>query len=249
MKVSIITVAFNSAQYIEDCIKSVLSQSYPNIEYIVIDGGSTDGTVDIIKKFESKISKWISEPDEGIYDALNKGIKLASGTVIGILHSDDFYTSNKVLEKVSNVFIENPNAEGCYGDLCYVYPNNSNKIIRYWRAGDFDREKTKYGWMPPHPTCFFKTEVYKNYGRFDKSYKIASDYEILLRFIYKHKIKLIYLNEVITAMRLGGKSNKSVSNILMKMREDYKIMKKYRLPAYLTLPFKNLRKLPQFFIR
>ncbi len=247
MKVSIITAILNNKELIEDCINSVLNQPCQNIEYIVIDGGSTDGTLEIIKKYKDKISKWISEPDKGIYDGLNKGIRLATGDIVGFLHTDDFYAHDKVIETVvSNM--EKYNVDSCYGDLLYVDKNNTNKIIRYWKSQPYRDGLFKKGWMPPHPTFFVKKEVYEKYGYFNTDFKIASDYELMLRFLHKYKISTCYIPEVLIKMRLGGASNRSLKNLITKTTEDYRAWKVNNLKrSFYTIPFKNLSKIPQFF--
>ena len=186
-KVTIITPSFNQAQFLERTILSVIQQDYPNLEYIIIDGGSTDGSVDIIKKYEKHISYWVSEKDNGIYDAMNKGIALATGDVVGILNSDDFYIDENVIEKVVKVFQEKE-ADSIFADLVFVKPNNLEKNIRYYDSSKFKPSKFAYGWMPAHPTFFVKREIYEKYGVFQLDYKIAADYEILVRFLEKYKI-------------------------------------------------------------
>jgi len=244
MKVSIITVVYNNKKTIKNAIESVLSQTYKNIEYIIIDGASIDGTVEIIKSYGNKIDKFISEPDKGIYDGLNKGINLASGDIIGFLHSDDVYTNDEVVKKVVEVF-EKYNCDGVYGDLVYV-SKRSDKVIRYWKSGEFSIYKLKKGWMPPHPTLFLKREIYEKYGLFDLSFKIAADYDFMLR-VLKDNLKLSYIPEVLYKMRIGGESNKSLKNIILKSKEDYKALKKNRLGGISTLIYKNFIKIPQFF--
>ena len=243
MKVSIITSVFNNKNTVSEAIESVLNQTYKDIEYIVIDGGSTDGTIDIINSYKGKITKFISEPDNGIYDGLNKGILKATGDIIGFLHSDDVYMDNTVIEKVVNKFYGG--YDGVYGDLIYV-SKNDGKIIRYWKSGDFNINKLKKGWMPPHPTLFLKREIYNKYGLFDTSFKIAADYDFMLR-ILKHNIKIAYIPEVLYKMRVGGESNKSIKNILLKSKEDYRALKKNEIGGINTLIYKNISKLPQFF--
>jgi glycosyltransferase len=249
MKVSIITAVFNSKPHIETCMRSVLSQTYRNIEYIIIDGGSTDGTIEIIKKYGNKVTKWISEPDNGIYDAMNKGIRKASGDVIGILNADDIYANDKVIEKVADMFIQNE-VDSCYGDLLYVDKNNTDKIIRYWKSQPYRDVLFKRGWMPPHPTFFVKKEVYEKYGYFNADFKIASDYELMLRFLEKHKISTFYIPEVLIKMRLGGMSNRSLKNLFIKSSEDYRAWKVNDLKGgFYTILLKNISKIPQFFKR
>ena len=245
--ISIITAVYNNKEFIEDAINSVLTQSYPNIEYVVIDGGSTDGTLDIIKKYDKKISKWISEPDSGIYDALNKGIKLSTGDIIGFLHSDDIFADYNVIEKIAGKF-NLANVDAVYSDLVYVSKSNTNKIIRCWKTGKFLEKSLKFGWMPPHPTLFVRRSLYETHGLFDIGLKIASDYDMTLRLLKNNSGSIVYLNEVLVKMRLGGRSNKSLKNILRKSSEDYKALKKnnFSFPAF-TLLLKNIRKLKQFF--
>lgn len=248
MKISVITAVRNGAETLRDCIESVRNQTYP-AEHIVIDGASTDGTLDIITDYRSSISKVVSEPDNGIYDALNKGIRLASGDIIGLLHGDDFYAHDKVLGAVVDVF-EKQNVDSCYGDLLYVDKNDKNKVIRYWKASEYRHGKFKYGWMPPHPTFFVKREIYEKYGLFNTNFRIAADYELMLRFLEKHIISTYYIPEVFIKMRLGGASNKSLKNLFIKSSEDYKAWKVNNLNGGLfTIFLKNFTKIPQFFMR
>ena len=246
MKISIITSVYNNHETVAEAIGSVLSQTHPDIEYIIIDGGSTDGTVDIIKSYQNQVTQFISEPDNGIYDGLNKGIKLATGDVIGFLHSDDLYEDNKVIEKVAQAFM-NFGVDSVYGDLTYVDKANPAKIIRYWQSGDFSFNKLGYGWMPPHPTFFVKREIYERYGLFDTSFKIAADYDLILRFLGKQKISTHYIPNVLIKMRVGGASNKSWRNILKKSQEDLQAMKNNSIGGMFGLLIKNFSKLPQFF--
>ena len=247
MKVSLITTTYNSVNTLEDTINSILSQDYKNIEYIIIDGGSTDGTFDIIKKYYAlgKISKYLSEPDHGIYDALNKGIKLSTGNIIGLLHADDMYSNNHVISDVTAAFKKH-NTDSVYGDLLYVSAKNKNKVIRNWKSGIYTDKKLKNGWMPPHPTFFVKRDIYIKYGLFDTKYKIAADYELLIRFLWKHKITIKYIPKVLVKMRVGGVSNNNIRNIIIKSKEDYQILKCYKLGNIFSLLFKNISKAPQF---
>jgi len=245
-KISVITATLNNKACIEGCIKSVLTQNYKNIEYIIIDGGSTDGTIDVIKKYKDTISKWISESDRGIYDALNKGIKLASGDIIGFLHADDFYANNRVLETIVS-HITKHNVDSCYGDLFYVDKYNSDKVVRHWKSRPYRDGLFKRGWMPPHPTFFVKKEIYDKFGYFNTEFKIAADYELMLRFLEKYKISTHYIPEVFIKMRIGGTSNKSMKNIFIKSCEDYKAWKINSLNGGIsTILLKNLSKIPQF---
>lgn len=247
MKVSIITVTYNSAATFEETVLSVIAQTYRDIEYIVVDGGSTDGTLDIINKYKHRIAMSVSEKDDGLYDALNKGIKLASGDIIGILHSDDFYCDNSVIGNYVEVF-EKSGADAVYANLYYVHRQNTAKIIRKWRSGVYTRQAFKLGWMPPHPTFFVKKHCYTTYGLFDTSFRTAADYELMLRFIEKHHIKLSYLNKFTVYMRTGGTSNKALSNRIRANNEDTRAWKKNGLrPLIITRWLKPLRKLIQFF--
>lgn len=246
MKISIITATYNSQDTIADAINSVASQTYKHIEHIIIDGKSTDNTLEIINENSGRISKIISEPDTGIYDALNKGIQNATGDVIAFLHADDIYADNTIIEKAANLFHEKQTGS-IYGDLLYVSKEDTNKIIRNWKAGEYSFSKLKKGWMPPHPTFFVKKEIYKQYGLFNTDFKIAADYDIILRFLGKHKISTAYLPVVMIKMRVGGESNKSIKNIIKKMKEDVKALKNNNLGAWHTVILKNAVKIPQLF--
>jgi len=205
MKVSIITVVYNNAHVIKSAIDSVLSQTYSDIEYIIIDGKSIDGTVAIINSYGNKITKFISELDNGIYDAMNKGLKLATGDIVGILNSDDFYINEFVIEKLVKVF-ESKDVDSIYADLVYVKANNLDRIVRYYDSSYFHPNKFAYGWMPAHPTFFARREVYLKHGYFKVDYKIAADYELLVRFLFKNSISYCYIPEVLVKMRMGGVS-------------------------------------------
>jgi glycosyltransferase len=245
MKISIITIAWNSGKSIGDAIKSVVSQTYPDIEYIIVDGLSKDNTMEVVKSFGTKVTKSVSERDKGIYDALNKGIAMAEGDVIGFMHSDDLFADEFVIEKVVKLFKET-GADSIYGDLEYVYKNDTSKVLRYWKSGKFSLRNLKMGWMPPHPTLYIKREVYQKYGGFDISFKIAADYDSMLRFLGKYKISTAYLPEVMVKMRVGGASNRSLKNIIQKSKEDLHAIKKNEFGNIFTLVFKNLRKVTQF---
>jgi glycosyltransferase involved in cell wall biosynthesis len=247
VKISIITVTYNSAATLEETILSVINQSYKNIEYIIVDGISTDNTLQIIDKYKSSISKIISEKDQGLYDALNKGIDMATGDVIGILHSDDFYIDRNVIQKYADTFA-NDNCDAVYSDLYYVDKNNTGKIIRKWKSGTYRHGAFINGWMPPHPTFFAKQVVYQTFGNFDLQFKSAADYELMLRFIHRHHIRLSYLPEFTIKMRVGGKSNVTVQNRVNANLEDRKAWQINGLkPRFYTLYLKPLRKLLQFF--
>ena len=249
MKVSIITISYNVEDTISDTIKSVINQDYENIEYIIVDGASKDKTISIIKSFGFSVSKFISEPDKGIYDAMNKGLALATGDIIGILNADDIYADTNVICKVVNRFQEDK-VEGLYADLVYVKRDDTNKITRYWRSGNYSKGKFLKGWMPPHPTFFVKREIYEKYGNFNLDLRSAADYEIMLRFIHKHEIKITYLPCIITKMRVGGQSNVSLKNRIKANKEDREAWKINGLkPGVFTLIRKPLSKVGQFFKR
>jgi len=247
MKISIITVTYNAVTSIEACVVSVLNQNYPEVEYIVVDGGSSDGTLTVLEKYKHRFASLISEKDEGLYHALNKGMALATGDVIGILHSDDFYTNTSVLSQYANVF-ENDACDAVYSDLYYVDAIDTDKIVRKWKSGPYTHGAFLNGWMPPHPTFFVKREVYNRLGNFNLDFKTAADYELMLRFIHKNKITLSYLPEYTVKMRTGGQSNSSLKNRIFANREDRKAWKVNGLrPRFYTLCLKPLRKIVQFF--
>jgi len=219
MKISIITVVWNNINTINDTINSVLSQNYNNIEYIVIDGGSTDGTLSLLKSRSDQLSVLISEPDKGIYDAMNKGIKLARGDVIGFLNSDDFYFNDEVIKKIAKEFAKDPFLEASYADLIYVDKTNTSKIIRYFKSSKFKQGLFLKGWCPPHPTFFVRKSVYERYGNFNLNYNLASDVDLMMRFLEKYKIKSHYTSEIWVKMRMGGVSNKNLKNIWTQNKE------------------------------
>lgn len=246
MKISIITVSLNSVHTIRGTIQSVLNQNYPNIEFIVVDGSSQDGTVEIIKSYKNIIDQYISEPDDGIYDAMNKGIRMATGDVIGILNSDDIYADYDILSKVAYTFYKQ-GVDSVYGDLCYVAEDNPFRITRYWKSGVYRKSKFLKGWMVPHPTFFVRREVYEKYGLFDPSFRFAGDYELILRLLYKNDISTYYIPQVMVVMRMGGVSNGSFSNRLKANAEDKLAWKLNHLsrPFYTTW-LKPALKIPQF---
>ncbi len=245
-KVSIITVCYNAASTLEDTIRSVISQDYENLEYIIIDGQSTDGTVELIKKYSKSIKTFISEPDKGMYDALNKGIGMANGEIIGMLNSDDFYIDSKVISEIVSL-MDSSHADAAYANLFYVDQKDTDKIVRKWNSGPYKRKKFIYGWMPPHPTFFVKKELYEKYGGFNLAFKSAADYELMLRFLYKHNAKTSYLPKFIVKMRVGGMSNANLINRLKANREDklaWKVNQVKHRPY--TFLFKPLRKIVQY---
>ncbi len=211
MKVSIITVVWNNVSTIKDAIDSVLEQTYDTIEYIVVDGASMDGTVEIVQSYGDKITKFVSEKDNGLYDAMNKGIGLATGDVVGILNSDDFYIDKFVIEKIVKEF-QSKNVDSVFADLVFVKPENIDKTVRYYDSSHFSPKKFAYGWMPAHPTFFVKREAYAKYGLFKTDYKIAADYELLTRFLAKNKLNYSYIKEPIVKMRIGGASTSGIKS-------------------------------------
>ena len=248
MKISVITAVYNNKQTVLDALNSVFSQTYKNVEHIVIDGGSTDGTVEAIRSFGGKIEKFVSEPDEGIYDALNKGIALATGDVVGFLNSDDVYANEHVLEKIVMAF-RHKDADSVYGDLNYVQRDDITKVVRHWKSHEFLLKKLKRGWMPPHPTFYVKREIYEKYGGFDTSFKIAADYDSILRFLGLYEISTAYVPEVLVQMRLGGVSNRDLKSILRKSGEDFKALKKNGIGGKRVVFMKNFSKISQFIKR
>ncbi len=245
IKISIITASYNNFNTLEKTIQSVIEQTYKNIEFIIIDGLSTDGTSKILEEYENQVNRIIIEKDDGMYHALNKGIKLATGDVIGFLHADDFYASPGIIEKVAHAF-EEKKCDAVYGDLQYVYKNNEDRILRNWISGEYHLKKMKKGWMPPHPTLFIKKDFYYLYGLFDTSFKVAADYELMTRFLCCHRMNPVYIPEVFIKMRWGGKSNKNITNILLKMYDDYRAIRKNGVGNIFTLLNKNLSKVSQF---
>jgi glycosyltransferase involved in cell wall biosynthesis len=246
LKISILTVVYNGATTIRHCIESVLSQDYPDIEYIIVDGNSKDGTQEIIRSYGSKIASFISEPDAGIYDAMNKGIQLATGDVIGILNADDFYAYPSVISDVAAVFASG-DIEASYGDLEYIDANDATVVRRKWVSGEYKAGSFLSGWMPPHPTFFVKKNLYENYGLFRLDLGSAADYELMLRFVHREKIRLAYLPKVLVKMRAGGVSNSNLKNRIKANRNDRKAWEINNLrPKFYTLLLKPLRKIIQF---
>ena len=243
MKISIITVCFNAEDTISDTIQSVLSQDYEDVEYIIVDGKSTDRTLEIIQSKQKRI-QLISEKDQGIYDAMNKGINIASGDVIGILNADDVYKNKQVLSEVMNAFKNNVSI--VYGDIEYVN-NDLSRVVRKWKAGIFQPGKFKWGWMPPHPGFFMKKSCYQRYGLFNLNLSTSADYELMLRMFEVHKLNHFYIPKIITSMRIGGVSNSSLKNRFAANKNDRKAWDIHPVnPFWFTFIMKPLRKLPQF---
>lgn len=244
MKVSIITVVYNNRSSITDCLDSVLLQTYPNIEHIVIDGGSTDGTQQKIEPFKEKLAYYISEKDSGIFEAYNKGIKKATGDIIGILNSDDFFFEPGTIQKVVNAFKES-HADLVYAKGIFVSGTDIKKVKRIYPSKPFKKRYLPFGWIPLHPTIYVRREIYQEYGLYDQDYSIASDYDISLRWFKNNKIKKYFMNDWVVQMRLGGKST-SMKLQKKKSREDLIIMKRHHLLGFFTLFCKIGRKIPQY---
>lgn len=245
-KISIITAGYNSESTIRDTLDCIANQTYDNIEHLIIDGASKDNTLKIVREYPH-VAKVVSEPDKGIYDAMNKGIALASGDVIGILNSDDFYANKDVLTDVVTT-LEETGSESLYADLVYVEQENTDEIVRYWKSRTQTEKGWLRGWMPPHPTFFVRKEVYERYGFFDLDLKSAADYEFMLRVLYKHKISSVYLPKVIVKMRAGGQSNANLRNRILANKEDKLAWAKNGLKkGILTTYLKPVRKIGQFF--
>lgn len=245
MKISIITAVYNRASTIREAVESVEQQTHDDLEHIVIDGASTDGTLQELAASQHPRMVLFSERDSGIYDALNRGISRCSGDVIGLLHSDDVFASADVLRSVATCF-EKSGADAVYGDLDYVSAEDPTRVIRHWVSGEFVRSQLGWGWMPPHPALFLRRAVYQSGGLYDTSFRIASDYDAILRYFSKPNFHAAYLPEVLVKMRMGGASNGTIARILIKSREDYRAIRKNRIGGAWTLAMKNLRKLHQF---
>lgn len=280
MKISVITVVYNSADTVQAACDMIAAQYYADVEWIVIDGGSTDRTLEVLRAAQRQPDFLISEPDEGIYDALNKGLQMATGEIVGLLHSDDFYPDRDVLCSVAKVF-DGSNVDVVYGDLEYIKEvkgksyelcrqdrggqksevgagldfkriqegwNESGRfrVVRRWVSGAYDREKFKKGWMPPHPSLYIRRQHYEMYGLFDLQYKIAADYDMMIRHLWKNELEAVYLPKVLMRMRVGGASNGSLTNILRKLKEDYRVIKSHGL-SLRVLMIKNVSKISQFF--
>ncbi len=244
-KISIITVCYNSAKTIEDTLKSVANQTYNNIEYIVVDGLSKDNTLEIVSKYKNSISKIVSEKDNGLYDAINKGIKMSTGDVVGIINSDDVLADDHSIEKIARTFKEN-DCEATYADLIYT-DESLSKIVRNWKSRHYKPGLFLSGWMPAHPTFYAQKSLFEKYGYYDTSFKISADYELMLRFMHKHKIKVRYIEQVLVKMRTGGVSNSSIQNRIQANLEDRRAWKINQVrPSFSTLIKKPLQKVLQY---
>lgn len=249
MKVSIVTVAYNSVATIANTLSSVAAQGHADIEHIVVDGASTDGTLAILQEAQHGRLSVISEPDSGIYDAMNKGMRRATGDIIGFLNADDFFSSADVIHHIVSVFETDEKVDAVYGDLEYVAADQLDKSVRYWRAGEFKRSDLAKGWMPPHPTFYMRRRLQSRVGEFDTQYRIAADYDYMVRCMTSPQVRLAYIPQVLVRMRLGGVSNASAKTMLRKSREDLRVMRTHGIGGLWSLVAKNLRKLPQFVAR
>lgn len=239
-------MTYNSAATLRDTIESVQQQGYPNVEHVIVDGLSTDGSVDIIRSYEH-LTNWVSEKDKGLYDAMNKAIDRSHGDIIGILNSDDIYQDSKVLARVMETFV-NEHCDAVYGDLVYVDAEDTGKVIRYWKSGDYRPGAFKWGWMPPHPSFFVRKSCYERFGLFKTELKTAADYELMLRFIHKHGIRVSYIPQVMVRMRTGGASNQSLRARVYANQQDRQAWRVNEIePYWFTLILKPLRKLGQYF--
>jgi glycosyltransferase len=245
VKISVITAVRNSHHTIEDCLRSVAGQSYALREHVVVDGLSDDGTCDLLQRHQEKIDVLISERDSGIYNALNKGLANSTGDIIGFLHADDVFADADVLLRVAEAFRDR-SVDVVYGDLMYVDKVDVMRAFRYWRAGVFSPSDLRAGWMPPHPTLYVRRSVYSRVGGFDETYRIAGDYDHILRIFSRQTVNPVYLPSVLVKMRVGGASNSSLRNILRKSMEDYRALRRNNIGGVVTLALKNLRKIRQF---
>lgn len=253
MQLTLVSASYNAVQTLAETLGSVEVQQGIALEYLLIDGGSSDGTVELIRAESGRpgtpVSRWQSEPDRGIYDALNKGIALATGEVLGFLHADDVLAHPRVLQRVAACFAD-PSVMACYGDLDYVWRDNPARVVRHWRAGAFDPQRLHWGWMPPHPTLYVRRSWYATHGAFDLRYRIAADYDLMLRLLSGLTARqVVYIPEVLVRMRTGGASNRSLGNILRKSAEDYRALRSNGIGGVGALAWKNLSKLKQFVVR
>ena len=245
VKISLITVCRNAADTISRCIESVICQNFKDFEYIIVDGASTDGTIEIVNEYKFRINKIISEPDQGIYDAMNKGIKLASGSIAAMLNADDYFADEMVLSNVAAAF-DQENTGIVYGDIDYV--NKAGHVTRKWRSGKYSEHLFNFGWMPPHPAFYCKRELFYQIGFYSPDYGTAADYELMLRFIHSNKVNTFYLKKVMVKMQSGGASNKNIKSRASSLYYDFIAMQHHKLPIpVLTVALKPLRKVIQYF--
>jgi glycosyltransferase len=247
MKISIITVAYNSAATIADTLASVASQTHPDIEHIVIDGASRDATLEVVRAHGAHVARVVSEPDAGIYDAMNKGLRLASGELVGFLNADDMFAHAGVVALIAQAAERNPAADAVYGDLVYVRADRPDQVLRQWRSGKFSPSRLRFGWMPPHPTFYVRSDRLEGLGLFNTSMRIAADYDFMLRCLSRPQAQATYIQEILVRMRAGGASNRSLKAVVNKSREDLRALRQNGAGGWFALLCKNVRKLPQFF--
>ena len=245
MKISIVTAVYNRVDCIAHAVESVQRQTHADIEHVVVDGASTDGTLDVLRRCLDDRAVLVSEPDQGIYDALNKGLSRSTGEVVGFLHSDDFYADDSVLAEVAQTFAD-PDMDAVYGDLEYVARGDINRVVRRWRSGSYSRNRLAWGWMPPHPTLYLRRRVIDAWGGFDTRYRIAADYDAVLRYFGRAGIRVGYIPRVLVKMRVGGASNRTLVQLLRKSREDYLALRRNGIGGVGALLWKNLSKIGQF---
>ena len=244
MRISVVTVSFNNERTIADTLRSVVQQTHDDIEHIVIDGASTDTTLQVVRTCNERVARVISEPDRGLYDAMNKGLAAATGQYVGFLNADDLFATPRAVAYLAEAASTGPDA--VFGDLVYVGTDHIDHIVRRWRSGEFVPARLRFGWMPPHPTFYVRRELLQCVGGFDTSLRIAADYDFMLRCLLRPGATARYVPHDLVRMRLGGASNSSVSAVSRKSREDLLVLRRHRLGGWLTLACKNLRKLPQF---
>lgn len=246
-RITVITVCFNSSGTLADALDSVASQNWPHVEHIIVDGGSSDGTLDVIASHGRHAAKVVSEPDRGIYDAMNKGLALATGDYVGYLNADDMLADPDVLRRVASAAAATePWAPAVYGDLVYVSHKDASRVVRHWRSGAYRPSRLTFGWMPPHPTFYASRQLLQQHGGFDTSLRIAADYDLMLRVLVGVNTPPAYLPDVMVRMRTGGASNRSLRAMWRKSREDLGVLRAHRIGGLFSLACKNLRKLPQF---
>ena len=248
MRISVITAVYNRSNTIRQAVESVQSQDFSDVEHILVDGVSNDGSLEILKEMQDQRSLLISEPDDGLYDALSKGFARASGEVLGVMHSDDMFADDEVLSSVAEAF-EDPTVDAVYGDLQYVAADDPRRVVRHWRSGEFHPKRLVRGWMPPHPTLYLRRSVLDVHGGFDTSYQIAADYEAILRYFGNPNFKAAYIPRVLVKMRVGGRSNGGLRNFLVKSHEDYRALRQSGVGGLGTLALKKLSKACQFIRR
>ena len=248
LKVSIVTAVYNRESVIAHAVQSVRAQGYRNLEHVIIDGASTDGTLATIQSCVDQRAVVFSEPDKGIYDALNKGFARATGDIVGIVHSDDFLADDRVLADIVQAFAD-AEVDAVYGDLDYVSQDDDSHVVRHWSAGRFDRRQLHWGWMPPHPTLFIRRSAIDRLGAFDTGYRISADYDLVLRYFCRGEVRPAYIPRVLVKMRVGGASNRSLQQMWLKSSEDWRALRRNRVGAFGgvgALIWKNLRKVRQF---